>query len=91
MSKEVQLPSDFADLQELADKFAISDDVARSNAEDNATPEERRRLVHTLSPRFPAINKYLDSHDDEPAHRLGRLAEAACEVAIEIGWPPKTT
>jgi hypothetical protein len=30
-----------------------------------------------------AVNGYLDNHDDDSAHLLGRLAEAA----IEIGRP----
>jgi hypothetical protein len=80
----MQLPADFADLQDLADRFAISDDVEREAATDAATPAEKAELVARLGPRFEAINAYLDQHDDESAHLLGRLAEAACEVQIEL-------
>ena len=82
-----QLPIEFADLQELANQFAIGDDVERSQRTDAAAPDELRKLVDSVWPRLPAINEYLDVHDDESAHLLGRLAEAACEVAIQIGSP----
>jgi hypothetical protein len=88
MSESTKLPAEFSDLQQLADRFAVSDDVDRDATTTSASDEERRLLVDTISPRFDAINAYLDHHDDEPAHLLGRLAEAACEVSIEIG-PPK--
>jgi hypothetical protein len=81
------LPRQFADLQPLADRFGIGDDVDRSAATDQATAEEKRLLVDAVSPRLPEINAYLDNHDDEPAHLLGRLAETTCEVALEVGWP----
>jgi hypothetical protein len=72
-------------MQRLADRFAVSDDVQRGEATSAASIEQKRELVDKVSPRFDAINAYLDDHDDEPAHLLGRLAEAACEVSIEIG------
>jgi hypothetical protein len=80
----MQLPTEFADLQDLADRFAISDDLNRQSATDAASLNEKQELVRRLNPRFDAINAYLDHHDDEEAHLLGRLAEAACEVAIEL-------
>jgi hypothetical protein len=79
-----QLPPEFAELQDLADRFAISDDLDRESATDAATLAEKQQLVARLNPRFEAINTYLDEHDDESAHLLGRLAEAGCEVQIEI-------
>jgi hypothetical protein len=85
MPESTKLPVEFSDLQDLADLFAISDDLKRSERTEAASIVERRRLVDTVWPRFAAINGYLDSHDDDSAHLLGRLAEAACEVAIEIG------
>jgi hypothetical protein len=90
MSETVKLPAQFTDLQALANRFAISDDVARDAATTSASDEDRRLLVDTISTRFDAINAYLDHHDDEPAHLLGRLAETACEVGIEIGLPKST-
>jgi hypothetical protein len=80
-------PVEFSDLQYLADSFAVSDDVKRGERMDATSIIERRRLVDTVWPRLNAINGYLDNHDDDAAHLLGRLAEAACEVAIEIGRP----
>jgi hypothetical protein len=83
----MKLPNDFADLQELADSFAISDDVKRGDRVASVSPEELRRLVDTVWPRMNAINAYLDNHDDEPACLLGSLAETACEVQLQIGSP----
>jgi hypothetical protein len=87
MPESTKLPAEFSDLQGLVDLFAISDDVRRGESTEAASLPERRRLVDTVWPRLEAINKYLDGHDDDSAHLLGRLAEAACEVAIEIGRP----
>jgi hypothetical protein len=85
MAESTKLPVEFSDLQGLADLFAISDDSKRGEGTNAASMVERRRLVDTIWPRLGAINRYLDGHDDDSAHLLGRLAEAACEVAIEIG------
>ena len=85
-----KLPEQFSDLQEFVPQFAISDDVLRDESEKAASLELRRRFVDTVAPRLDDINRYLDHHHDEPACLLGNLAEAACEVAIEIGWPPRS-
>jgi hypothetical protein len=90
MSESTKLPVEFSDLQDLADLFAISDDVKRSQNTEAAALPEQRRLVDTVWPRLEAINKYLDAHDDDSAHLLGRLAEAACEVAIKSGQPQRS-
>jgi hypothetical protein len=87
MSDQIRLPAKFSDLQPLADQFAISDDVERSATTDEASLEERRNLVHTVRPHLAAIDTYLNDHDDESAHLLGRLAEAAVEVSFEVGRP----
>jgi len=90
MPDDTKLPAEFSDLQSLADLFAISDDLRRATHASAASVADQRRLVDTIWPRLGAINKYLDSHDDDSAHLLGRLAEAACEVAIEIGEPDRS-
>lgn len=87
MSTNNMLPEEFADLQDLTAEFAISDDVQRSNAQDEGHSARKLELVDRVSPRLDAINGYLDEHDDESAHLLGRLAEATCEIALEVGWP----
>jgi len=84
MSNIAALPNEFQDLQPLVDKFAISDDVEREAKMESATAAEKQRLVDSVSPRFDAINAYLDEHDDDSAHMLGRLAEAAAEALIEL-------
>ena len=83
----MQLPEGFSDLQSLADSFAISDDLKREERLETASPSDLRRLVDRVWPRMTEINAYLDEHDDEPACLLAALAEAACEVQIEIGSP----
>jgi NAD-dependent oxidoreductase involved in siderophore biosynthesis len=85
-----QLANQFRELQHLADQFAESDDVQRDGLSTAASPDQRRELVDTVWPQLPAIDAYLDHNNDDSAHLLGRLAEAACEVAIEIG-PPATS
>ena len=84
MSDDIKLPAEFSDLQLFADRFAISDDVDRDAATTSASDQDRQLFLDAISPRFEEINTYLDHHDDEPAHLLGRLAEAACEVSLEI-------
>ena len=69
---------------------AIRDDLSRAGQVGATTMMDQRRLVDTIWPRLGAINRYLDGHDDDSAHLLGRLAEAACEVAIEIGEPDRS-
>ncbi len=80
-----KLPDEFADLQDLANIFAISDDVERDRVEASVSQQQKQDLVSRVWPRMDAINTWLDAHDDEKAHLLGRLAEAACEVQLEIG------
>jgi hypothetical protein len=87
MGDDTKLPGEFSDLQELADRFAVSDDVERGFLADAASYEQRRELVDTVFPRLAAIDAHLDHHDDESAHLLGRLAEAALEVSFQIGRP----
>jgi hypothetical protein len=87
MSDYAKLPAEFSDLQDLADLFAVSDDLRRAIQAGAASMADQRRLVDTIWPRLGAINRYLGDHDDASAHLLGRLAEAACEVAIEIDEP----
>ncbi len=91
MANEKELPDEFSDLQEFVIEFAISDDLQRSTSEDKIAQTRKRELVDKVSPHLDAINGYLDEHDDEQAHLLGRLAEAACEVALEVGWPTETS
>jgi hypothetical protein len=90
MPDREELPPEFSDLQDLADLFAIRDDLRRARQADAASMADQRRLVDTIWPRLGAINRYLGGHDDASAHLLGRLAEAACEVAIEIGEPDRS-
>jgi hypothetical protein len=79
-----KLPHEFGDLQDLADLFAIADDVERERIESNIDDERKRDLVARVWPQMGSINQWLDAHDDDEAHLLGRLAEAACEVKIEM-------
>jgi len=90
MANHAKLPAEFSDLQDLADLFAIRDDSSRAGQVGAPTMMDQRRLVDMIWPRLGAINRYLDGHDDDSAHLLGRLAEAACEVAIEIGEPDRS-
>jgi hypothetical protein len=89
MQDHEELPAEFSDLQDLADLFAISDDLRRAKQLGGASMADQRRLVDAIWLGLGAINKYLNGHEDASSHLLGRLAEAACEVAIEIGEPDR--
>jgi hypothetical protein len=84
---DIKLPVEFSNLQELADSFAISDDLMRSQRIEKASTEELRQLVDAVWPRLASINDYLDGHNDESACLLGSLAEIACEAQLSIGSP----
>ncbi len=84
MMRIVELPEPFSDLNEYGQEWAISDDSEREEAIDKASLETLQRLVEHVAPRLPSINSYLDTHTDEKAAVLGRLAETVAEAQIAL-------
>lgn len=81
-SRHVELPESFADLDECAQEWAISDDTERAEALESASAEALRKLVELVSPRLPSINEYLSNHSGEKEAALGSLAETVSEAQI---------
>jgi hypothetical protein len=79
-----QLPKLFATLQELADKWAISDDSERADKLANATKEDLAILIDAVKPNFEQINRNLLKHDREDAHVLRALAETTTEAMLQM-------
>jgi len=78
----VELPKQFCDLQELASKWTISDDVERDDAITGASDDDLAALVRAVKPRLPEINSFLDRPDDTTD--LGWLALSAVEAEQEL-------
>jgi hypothetical protein len=80
-------PESLRHLEPLARRWAISDDVDRSLAQETASDADLLALLTTVEPHFDAINQYLDSFADGPdedACVLGTLAECAVEARLEL-------
>jgi hypothetical protein len=80
----VQIPAAFKDLRDIAQAWAISDDITRSEMVENSSTEDLRRLVGCVMPRISEINEYLSVHFDEESAALGALAEAASEAKLRL-------
>jgi hypothetical protein len=82
--RPVALPEPFADLNECAQEWAISDDTERAEALEKASLEDLKSLVERVAPRLPNINKYLETHSGETEAALGSLAETVAEAQIAL-------
>jgi hypothetical protein len=80
----IVMPDPFHDLEDIAQKWAISDDTTRSEVVDKASKPELEKLVQIIMPRIDAINKFLAHRENAPASALGALAQAASEAKIAL-------
>ncbi len=85
-----RLPTGLQHLAPLIRKWAIGDDVKRSEAQQAASAAQLRRLVSQVAPHFEAIDAYLRSVEgDAPypneAILIGWLAECAAEARLQLG------
>ena len=55
------VPEQFRDLVELAQKWGIGDDIIRNDLHEKATLEEKQILKSALNGRTRAINEWLDT------------------------------
>jgi len=54
----VKLPNQFSDLQDLADIFAIADDIDRDRVESESSAQQKRDLVSRVWPKLNLINQW---------------------------------
>jgi len=78
------IPANLHPLIPLIKKWSVSDDNDREQLVDEATEKEKKRLVKTVAPYTPEINKFLDSFGDgvlsDEAILFGNLAELVSEL-----------
>jgi len=78
------IPENLHPLIPLIKKWSVSDDSDREQLVDEATEKEKKRLVKTVAPYMPEINKFLDSFEDgvlsDEAILFGNLAELVSEL-----------
>ncbi|ADV80955.1 hypothetical protein [Terriglobus saanensis] len=80
----IDLPRPFAELNDCAQEWAISDDAERAGAIEAASTEKLRRLVEKIDPMVREINAYLDTHSGEKEAVLASLAETASEAKLAL-------
>jgi len=76
-----ELPNKFVDLGKWV-QFAESDDEERSELLAQVATAELTLFVDAVSPRLREIDSYLNDHDDDEAHLLDAMAQAALEAEI---------
>ena len=68
----------------LTKRWAIGDDKKRTRRFAKASARTKERLIHTVKPLFPEIERYLDSFGDDPipeeAALIMHLAEGVAEM-----------
>lgn len=84
----VTLPSDFADLQPFADKWAIPTEYERMKVRRQATGQELKSFYDAIVPRMPALLEVLDTFPlyqiPESHSPLMHLAQSLAEVAPHV-------
>jgi hypothetical protein len=82
------LPDQFIALSGLIRRWAVSDDLERTELLDEASNEALEKLVKTVTPHLEAIDGYLNSFGvaalSEAAIALGALAECAVEARLRL-------
>ena len=88
MTEQHRLPSRFAELEYLVERWALPTENQRSAKRWSASPEEFQELYDALVPRINDVLAYLDQFplDDMPedAQLLFRLSLALAEAAPHI-------
>jgi hypothetical protein len=85
------LPPELADCVPLIRRFAIGDDVVRSERMEAATVSELEALAHLSPAQWAALERYLDEHMERPgtpeqdvALVLSAFGEAAVEARFDL-------
>jgi hypothetical protein len=78
------LPAEFAPLQDVAERWAVSDDVDRGDALSEASDDDLQHLVDAVSPYFDKIGALGDPAPDEASLALFWVSVAADEAIQEL-------
>jgi hypothetical protein len=84
------LPDELQPLAPLIRRYAVADDVKRSEQLANASTNELRELSAAADPHWDAINAYLDESMSPPGPRqdmalaLDSFSQAAMEAGLEL-------
>ena len=84
------LPDQLQPLAPLIRKYAVADDIERSEQLAKASTNELRELSVAAEPRWDAINAYLDENMNPPGPRqdmalaLDSFSHAAMEARLEL-------
>jgi hypothetical protein len=85
------LPSEFKILIPFIRKWAVTDDLERSELLEKASRKTLEQLVKSVAPHLSSINKFLDSFGKEPpseaAVALGAVAECTVEAQLQLDHP----
>lgn len=84
------LPPELEGCVPLIRRFAVSDDVVRSERQEAATPEELDQLTSLSETQWQALKDFFDRHmDDQPGSHeqdlalvLSAFGEAAAEALV---------
>ncbi len=83
-----RVPEDLRDLIPMAEMWGIGDDVIRSDFEEKASEEEKRRFTEALRGRTNRITEWLDSFGDELMSEEAGTFMYMLEALDESGlWP----
>ena len=83
-----RVPEDLRDLIPMAEVWGIGDDVIRSDFEEKASEEEKRRFTEALRGRTTRITAWLDSFGDELMSEEAGTFMYMLEALDESGlWP----
>jgi hypothetical protein len=78
-----RLGDDLQPLVPLLRRWGVSDDAERETQMESADESDLRALVNAFSPRWDAINGWLDEHDADPDRYETSVLSAASEAAME--------
>jgi hypothetical protein len=84
------LPDELRSLAPLIRKYAVADDVERSEQLAKASTNELQELSAAAEPHWHAINVYLDENMSPPGPRqdlalaLDSFSQAAMEARLEL-------
>jgi hypothetical protein len=84
------LPDQLQPLAPLIRKYAVADDVERSEQLAKASTNELQELSAAAEPHWDAINAYLDENMNPPGPRqdmalaLDSFSQAAIEARLEL-------
>ena len=80
-----RLPAKFRRLMPLIERYAVSDDVERTEMVAGMSAADRQALIDAVGPLMGDIDVYLMSRTHEESTRLGDLAQLVAELRLDQG------